>query len=233
MKNNTINIFYLVLFAGVALVSCTKEEVQQYQDAPSINLRTSSDTVSVSFDLMPKDDSVFSFPLNVMGYPVGYDRQVKVEPAAGTTATAGVHFDILECVIRANTVLDTLKLVVHKTEDVTETNFKYITIQLVPTSDFKAGATTRVTIALKAGLPSVWSEDWLDNFYCELAYGLYSKEKFRFIMRELGTPDVVEIASDYSTWDALKLFLNARLDAWEAEHGPLMDENDSKVTFPL
>lgn len=233
MKNITINKLYLLLFlvAGIAMASCQKKAIDKYNDGPFINMTTQSDTISVSFDLMPKDDSVFAFPLNVIGYAVNHDRSVKINTSG--TAVAGTHFDIPECIIPANKVLDTLKCIVHKTTDVTETNFKYITLELAPSNEFQPGVTTKVTIALKAGLPTVWSEDFLDNLFCEYAYGAYSKTKFRFMVTEMGTADIVKMAGDYSAWDAYHLFLNARLDAYEAIHGPLIDENNNKVTFPL
>lgn len=222
-------------FAAVAIFSsCSKDKIEKYGSGPYINLlRLDADTISVSFDLMPKDDSLFSFPLNVMGYAESFDRVVKVETDRGSTAEAGVHFEVLPCTVKAGSVLDTLRCMVHKTSDVTETNFKYISLELVSNEWFQPGIANRVVIQLTAGLPNGWSTNGLEALYAEYAYGAYSKTKFRFIMNALGTSAIVKLASDYNTWTALKLFLNAKLEEYERDNGPLMDENNNRVTFPL
>lgn len=88
----------ILLVAGLGCLACSEQETPVYEGLDYVNLE--SKQVSLSFDLLPVEDTLLTFNVKVMGYLAENEREVQVVATEGTTAQEGTDFRMEKCTIR-------------------------------------------------------------------------------------------------------------------------------------
>lgn len=222
----------ILLVAGLGCLACSEQETPVYEGLDFVNLE--SKQVSLSFDLLPVEDTLLTFNVKVMGYLAENEREVQVVATEGTTAQEGTDFRMEKCTIPANEIAGELKCRVFKPVGLQEGDSLIINLLLKDSEDLLAGIRTTAKIKIEAGLPSVWSGDWWTNYCHELVYGTYLKEKFRFLIRILKSVEKVNtVGMDIGARSDWQLYFYTELTKFEKDNGPLIDkETGERVTFP-
>ncbi|RBL89173.1 DUF4843 domain-containing protein [Chitinophaga flava] len=118
-----------------ALAACKKDTLDTWKGTDDIYFENSivedakrqkSDSIDIFFIFAPASttDSVLRIPVKTMGAPVPYDRTFKIG-LDSSTAVAGKHFDALPeaFVMRANRIVDTVQVRLHRTPDMIAETF--------------------------------------------------------------------------------------------------------------
>ena len=92
----------ILLVAGLGCLACSEQETPVYEGLDYVNLE--SKQVSLSFDLLPVEDTLLTFNVKVMGYLAENEREVQVVATEGTTAQEGTDFRMEKCTIPANEI---------------------------------------------------------------------------------------------------------------------------------
>jgi len=126
--NTFYKILYLVLL-GVLVQSCKEDHLDLYNQEESgaaiyfqSAYSTNTSYMPFSFGYLASNiqDSIIQIPVAVTGNLKDYDRPFAIR-IDSTTMTAGVHYDIVGTpMVRANRIVDTLKIKLHRTADIQE-----------------------------------------------------------------------------------------------------------------
>jgi len=128
-----LSIFFL---SFLGFTSCTKEEIQPYEDTSNIyfspavfgennllNTITDTTVVSFGFDVPSITQKYYLLPIRVQGKISNVDRNVKLVVDPSSTAVEGVNFILPEKVmIRANRYVDTIAVKLLRTPDIKTKN---------------------------------------------------------------------------------------------------------------
>ncbi|SJZ69259.1 protein of unknown function [Chitinophaga eiseniae] len=193
-----------------ALTACQKETLKTWSGTNDIYFENSlvedaakrtSDSMNILFIFAPKGttDSILKIPVRTMGTPVGYDRTFSV----GTTqsnAVAGKHYDALpdSFVMRANRVVDTIRLRLRRTPDMM-TDTVSLVLQL-QANDYFTTNMARVAIGnntwLSATTLRIRMTDVLSKpaFWFSAVFGSFSRKKFLLVC-ELTDYDPYKLAN--------------------------------------
>lgn len=245
-----------VLFAAV-LTSCDQTELIRYDDnydgiAFFIDGSNEADSLSYSFAYNTEElekDTIF-IKMRLVGKYKDADRAIKVIADEGTTATAGVHYELPDIVLPAGEGYINYPLVLFNTDDLKTKDYK-IKLKITDSDDLKVGAvgrevgtttlvngaasTTGTTINLdhytvnfnnKLSQPDYWTN--LTNY----GYGTFSVTKFQFMLKILGS-ELMTTVNDWSYNQTLnyRIKLINALNEYQAANGPLLDENGVQVKF--
>ena len=116
---------------------------------------------------------------------------------------------------------------------------KMFHLKIADGEELLAGNRTTLSLQASADVPTEWvgGEGWMEGYRIEDYFGECSQVKYRFVYEVLGIWDF----SSWGTWGIMansSLFspaarvLKERLAEYEAENGPMIDENGDQVTFP-
>ncbi len=168
-------------------------------------------------------------------------RTVLLKTASGTTATAGVDFELKEVVIPANTYVFNYPLVLINSPGMAGNVYR-IVLEPAETKDLilgTLGQTPATTTTLGTEENFRYLKIDVTNQYIQPAYwsdlapyfGTFSAVKYKFMVKTLGITDF-----SYSKigTDGLLNFpvtLRNALTIYEAANGSLVDENGQRVTF--
>lgn len=250
MKNLRLILISLVIVGFFA--ACQKNGIPVYSDIERINFDYNSmgvrtedgvlkDTFNfdMGFSALSYDSINLEFIL--IGYAKNYEREIGLE-ITGDKEYVGSILDIPErIVLPADSVKVTVPCKIHITEDLQAAD-KLFHLRIVDSENLYAGNRTTVCLTASADVPTVWvgDENWWGN-KIESFFGECSKAKYRFVYQVLGVWDFSNwngtgfssSMGDAGKFNPAKRLLKQALAEYEAENGPLVDEETGKqVTFP-
>lgn len=238
------NIIYMLLVGvAAAFTSCNEDSLLMYEEDPRVYLLNrftvgSNDSINYSFAFQPDEVQEHSMELyfRIIGFPKDYDRNISLALTEGSTAKEGVHFNIEDVFIPANSSDGTAILRFYRTADLKNSTVE-AELQIVENEHFKPGYHNKdygrldrlkykFTLTDKLSKPAIWDSYWHSRF------GEYSDRKIVFLSQAL----------PYSNWnsgglfpqDSNQLIQKARiaLYEYEKEFGPMIDENGNRVIIP-
>tara|TARA_B100001179_G_C18545384_1_gene383561 strand:- start:410 stop:1117 length:708 start_codon:yes stop_codon:yes gene_type:complete len=230
------------VLAGITMTSCSESEQQMFDLEKDgvyfykLNGQETIDSLDYSFVISPasvvEDTLDQELRIRVMGQATSFDREINLVVEDSSTAVRGVHFDFPNpLVLPANAFEVYVPLYVYRTEDLKE-GVKTIYFTLEESDDFTVGyqANNQHIIKLTDQLtrPSDWYGGLTDSFY-----GAYSIRKHEFMVQTLGTTNItMGTGAALSQMSSFQQKMLVELVKYEAENGPMIDENGSQVSFP-
>lgn len=233
------------------LFSCKKEAVETYQGKDGVSFfaytyeqlnTTAVRSYSFAFQATEKQRDTLFIPMRITGKLSDQPRTVMLKTAQGTTATAGVDFELKEFTVPAGASKFNYPLILLNSAGMASNVYR-IVLEPAETKDFILGTLgqTPETVTnqgteenfryLKIDVsgmyvrPAYW--DLLDA-----DFGEFSAEKYKFMVKILGITDFSfeNIGSDGLL--NYPVTLRNALAAYEAANGPLLDENGQQISFP-
>ena len=233
------------------LFSCKKEAVETYQGKDGVSFfaytyeqlnTTAVRSYSFAFQATEKQRDTLFIPMRITGKLSDQPRTVMLKTAQGTTATAGVDFELKEFTVPAGASKFNYPLILLNSAGMAKNVYR-IVLEPAETKDFILGTLgqTPETVTnqgteenfryLKIDVsgmyvrPAYW--DLLDA-----DFGEFSAEKYKFMVKILGITDFSfeNIGSDGLL--NYPVTLRNALAAYEAANGPLLDENGQRISFP-
>ncbi|WP_437918076.1 DUF4843 domain-containing protein [Sphingobacterium sp. LRF_L2] len=231
--------FWGILFV-FTMVSCQKDDIMFYEgpDALSIYLASGeADSTIYSFGLeLPEvlQDTVW-IKVRAQGAAKDYDRVFELEPTDKTTAVQGEDFDLPQYTLYAGQIETKYPVILYRTAKLAEGD-ETIVVTIKPNDYFVEpalgqeirGSNSVETFKIKfndyLSEPAYWKEQYLDYYV-----GEFSIVRFQFMVYVYGI-------TDFSVWsygESANAALNLRvaLAKYEAENGPLYEENGNRLTF--
>lgn len=186
--------------------ACTNEDYQLYdttqKDSVFFNYIDEDEESAVSLEYAFNFDiatvHTVEIPVSLMGMPVDYDREIKLEPVADETdMVEGTHYTIEDAVIPANEVESTVKINLLRDLDPLLTERSYtLVLKIVENDVLRAVGQNTFTITysdIRPDKPSWWMESWwyLPDYTFEAAqiffdylYG-YAAEQMPEVVNEM------------------------------------------------
>ncbi|MBE9599562.1 DUF4843 domain-containing protein [Pedobacter sp. MC2016-24] len=230
--------------------SCKKEAVETYQGKDGVSFfaytyqqlhTTAVRSYSFAFQKTMKTRDTMYIPLRLTGKLPNQPRIVLLKTAAGTTATAGVDFELKEVTIPAGVSTFNYPLVLINSVGMASNVYR-IVLEPAETKDFTLGtlgqtpATTtiqteenfrylKIDVSSMYVRPAYW--DVLDA-----SFGEFSAEKYKFMVKVLGITDFSYDNIGLDGYLNFPVTLRNALAVYEAANGPLLDENKNPISFP-
>lgn len=235
---------YILSLLVVLLVACQKDEIPVYEDIDRVNIDYRSmdlkqDTIRISYGFVDSKKEVIDLSLLLMGYAKPFDRKVGITITSEDGAREGVHYELpTPVVLPKDQVKLTLPLTILRPNDLLEEGAKSFLLNIVDTDDLAAGIQTTLYVHISDDIPDVWIGDakWFMNKISQY-FGECSKTKYLFVYEHLGVWDfsswnLMGFMGDDAKFKPAKRILKEMLATYEAEHGPLVDPDKGRVTFP-
>lgn len=182
-------------------------------------------------------DTIF-LSMRVTGAVKDYPRKVLLKAAEGTTATAGVDYELKEVTIPAGAYKFDYPVVVFNSPGMAANTYRLV-LEPAETADFKLG-----TIGQTPETNTMYTEENFQYFkidltnqlvepdgWLESAFGVFSAVKYRFMVEVTGLTDFSSEAIGRDGVYNLPVKLQKALEEYEALNGPLIDENGNEVSF--
>jgi hypothetical protein len=245
--------FQILILAIVAgfLFSCSKNDVINYSATDKAyfyerymylgyderRLEEMTYSFAVQKSSLVKD--TIKIKVRLQGRVSDYDRIVKASIVAdSTTAIAGVHYVINDGCIKAGQYEGYIPVVVFRTEDLKGTTVK-IKLKIVESEDLGVGVVEDNYIRLIVGDILLKPTNW-PQWY---GFGLYSENKYRFVIDVLGITDF-PVANRYQTgpvdgiYTAAQLFafaykLQKAYEEYRLVNGPIYMDDSASVLVEI
>ncbi|MFD2036675.1 DUF4843 domain-containing protein [Belliella marina] len=189
MKKLTIHIKFAILFLLLAS-SCVEEQLMTYSEKDAVYFRRSvfgtntnlaTDSLFYSLGLTRPDliDSVITVEIGLTGNATDYDRPVNLQLINGTTATADLHYRMLEpAVLKAGEFIARIPISLIKSEAIASDTVSLV-MQLLPNEHFdvnmnelinSSGVTVRkhdifsIYVTGAVSRPQFWFDPYLGTF---------------------------------------------------------------------
>ena len=232
------------------LFSCKKEAVETYQGKDGVSFfaytyqqlhTTAIRSYSFAFQSTVKTRDTMYIPLRLTGKLSDQPRTVLLKTAEGTTATAGVDFELKEVTIPPGVYIFNYPLVLINSVGMASHVYR-IVLEPAETKDFTLGTLgqTPATNTVQTEENFRYLKIDVSGMYIRPAYwdlldadfGEFSAEKYKFMVKILGITDFSyeNIGSDGLL--NYPVTLRNALAAYEAANGPLLDENGQEISFP-
>jgi hypothetical protein len=231
----TLSIIILIL----CCISCKKDDIQFFEgkDAMSIYIgQYEPDSTLYSFATRSaglKQDTVF-VKVRIQGPARKVERVIELEPFQGTSAAEGTDYLLPKFILPADSIEARYPVILLRSERL-KSESVVLNVAVKASEHFEKGAIgqeIKKTFSIPyykiifndfLTKPSYW-----DNI--EWAVGTFSVVKLQFMFRVYGSNKDFE---NISTGELLnmRLRLRAAQAEYEAENGPLLDENGLHVTF--
>ncbi|OWK69640.1 hypothetical protein CBW18_15975 [Pedobacter sp. AJM] len=252
METNQTRImkYLLYIMIVVCLFSCKKETVETYQGKDGVSFfaytfellhTTAVRNYSFALQATQKQRDTLFIPMRITGKLTDQPRTVMLKTAQGTTATAGVDFELKEFTVPAGASKFDYPLILLNSAGMAKNVYR-IVLEPAETKDFilgTLGQTPRTNTTqpeenfryLKVDVTSQYIEPayWI---YLLQDFGEFSAVKYKFMVKTLG---ITDFNYDKIGSDGLLNFpvtLRNALAAYEAANGPLLDENGQEISFP-
>ncbi|UYQ95842.1 DUF4843 domain-containing protein [Chitinophaga horti] len=244
----------VLLFAFTLLAAACEKDIAAYKDEPRVYFferatdltQTRITFKSFSFVTLPLGITrdTFLVKVKVMGDTASRDRIVRGRAiATGTTAAEGKHYDFIDGIVPAGTVIGYIPVVLHRTEDIKDTSVT-LNLGVAATADFKQGVGEDSSITLTWSDNVVKPANWDALIGLSYYFGTYSAAKWRFIISVTGKDNfplqqsgrIPPKEGEYTNAGMLDLnaVLKQALKAYNNANDPdLTDERGQLVTFPL
>lgn len=228
-----------IIILALTVVACKKQQVAAFSSTPGIAFYSAgasdSTLYSFAYALQPKEKDTVYIDMRLFGPVSQFPRAISVKAVEGTTAKEGVDFLLPDTSLPAGAVTMRYPVVLYNTPALEAGVFR-IKLQVMPGKDLAVGATglekggtyardsylIYVTSLLEK--PSYWAS-------VESRFGTFSKVKFRFMVSILGITDFSSAAIGTYGYYNYPITLKNALAEYEAVNGPLLDENQVRVTF--
>ena len=186
---NIISILGLAVL-GFLVHSCEEDEIEQYQESPTVYFSEYSRTYTFAenLDKLNAGFDTIRLPLQISGSATDYDREVAMEVVSDDSLHTAEEnmFNIGKGSIPANMFKGHIPLRVNYTPALDDSIY-YIRVRLVPTTDFPAVDLEehKFTISLtnKMTEPSNWHR-------IRRYFGPYSNSWYRFILETTGLTSI-------------------------------------------
>jgi hypothetical protein len=252
METNQTRIMKYLLYIMVVacLFSCKKEVVETYQGKDGVSFfaytfellhTTAVRSYSFALQATQKQRDTLFIPMRITGKLSDQPRTVLLKTAQGTTATAGVDFELKEFTVPSGASTFNYPLILINSTGMASNVYR-IVLEPAETKDFTLGtlgqtpATTTLQTEenfryLKIDVTGQYIEPsyWI---YLQADFGEFSAVKYKFMVKTLG---ITDFSYDKIGSDGLLNFpvtLRNALAAYEAANGPLLDENGQQISFP-
>lgn len=243
--------YLLYVMMIFCLFSCKKEVVESYQGKDGVSFfaytyqqlhTTAVRSYSFAFQSTEKNRDTMFIPLRLTGRLSDQPRTVLLKTAAGTTATAGVDFELKEVTIPPGVSLFNYPLILINSVGMASNVYK-IVLEPAETKDFTLG-TLGQTPAINTSLGTEENFRYLkievSNMFTRPAYwdlleenfGAFSAVKYKFMVKVLGITDFSYDAIGLNGSLNYPVTLRNALAAYEAANGPLLDETGQRISFP-
>ncbi|NTD99218.1 DUF4843 domain-containing protein [Agrobacterium tumefaciens] len=242
--------YLLSILIVACLFSCKKETVETYQGKDGVSffaynyeLLHTTAVRSYSFALQEtqKQRDTLFIPMRITGKLTDQPRTVMLKTAQGTTATAGVDFELKEFTVPAGASKFNYPLILLNSTGMAS-NIYRIVLEPAETKDFILG-TLGETPATTTKFPEenfrylkvdVTSQYIEPGYWSSIAgnFGEFSAVKYKFMVKTLG---ITDFSYDKIGSDGVLNFsvtLSNALAAYVAANGPLLDENGQEISFP-
>lgn len=238
------NIFILALLIFL-FVSCKKDPQSIFSGRDGISFYYKSgpeqDSISYSFkaNVVPKTKDTVYIKMRLVGKLANRDREILVVPGEGTTAIEGTHFILPNIVMPADSLEVKYPVVLLNAADLSSKTVRLV-LRVAESKDLIVGTigqadfSTRNTSLFKINFsnnliqPDYWN-------YIAGYVGGYSAVRYQFMIDVLGTsnfrPTTKGGLLTYPDFLNFKAVLNTALKEYEETNGPLMDENNLRITF--
>ena len=239
---------YILIVA--CLFSCKKEAVETYQGKDGISFfaytyellhTTAVRSYSFALQATQKQRDTLFIPMRITGKLSDKPRTVLLKTAQGTTATAGVDFELKEFTVPPGASTFKYPLILINSAGMANNVYR-IVLEPAETKDFTLGTfgqTPAINIFteenfryLKVDATSQYIEPAYWSIYLVADFGEFSAVKYKFMVKTLG---ITDFSYDKIGSDGLLNFpvtLRNALAAYEAANGPLLDENGQQISFP-
>ncbi len=222
----------LIISTLLLVVACTKEDIVQFSEAPSVyfgvatKVGTPTTSTTYSFAKRPtKTVDTLYIPISVSGAVSSKDRVVDVAVLDSTSADTnfvkgveGSDFKIIQPVtVPANTYNTTLKVVLYRSATLATKKINFF-LKINPNADFELGITAQTKWQVRVSYiqkPDTW--DYLSNGVAAWAaqnskFGTWTTAKYKLILEALYNPvadsTVTEFPlSRYTTSDLYNSYL--------------------------
>lgn len=237
MKNICLLLSMLLLWGA-----CKKVEMPDYTGGPGFYFNALlSDSTNYSFanQLEYKASDTVWLTMQLIGDVTDYERTVELEAAEGSSALEGQHFSLPAVTLVSKAYTLTYPVILLNAPDLKEKTVRLV-LKVKENKDFPEGSAiitasrryTRYKINFNNRL--IKPDYWL---YIQNYFGEYSDVKYRFMMDVIGIsdflPDHVGGKIPYSDFINYSGQMSNALEAYEAQHGPMLDETGKEINFPL
>jgi len=213
------------------LAGCKKDEIDIYNGNTYIYFdREGEDVQEYSFAFHPGID-LDTVPLIVklIGYPTDYDREIGlVINESKTTADAADYWLPSEFVLRAGSHIDSIPLVLYKSEKLKESKFT-LYLEIKDSEELRSGPVpncfAQIVFSDMLAKPDWWDEVVVTNFL-----GKYSDEKYRLFIEDTGIADLTGMSE--SAMRAYALIFRDFLKKGREEGKEFVDESGDPITVP-
>ncbi|MGV3764608.1 MAG: DUF4843 domain-containing protein [Chitinophagaceae bacterium] len=245
-------IYSTILFLAIAMLSSCEKSISGYENDARVYFfergtdlnQTRITTKSFSFLRLPLEvtKDTFLIKVKIMGETVGYDRVVLGKTVSeGTTAQEGVHYDFIDGIVPADSIIGYLPVVLYRTADIA-TQSVQLNLTIAETKDFKPGVASDINFNLQWSDNVVKPANWDAFIGLRTYFGTYSDVKWRFIIAVTGIDNFplqqsgrVPPAPGEFTGAAMMdiaLQLKAALTAYNQANDPDLTDEFGPVTFP-
>lgn len=221
-------LYYSVIVVIVWLFTACENDRQLYDtNVSALNISFVDTVYTFATKASTVEEDTVWLKITLIGDARDYARDFKVKATPKTTMKENYHYRLLDLRLEANTVLDTLPLLVYRKADLKDSTF-VLELELVPNENFIQGASrkTRLEMTDRLVAPSNWDSD-LKTFF-----GVYSQTKHQLIIDATGIGDFKDL--QIGTIRNMALMAQNYLDELNAARkedglGPLTDEFDREV----
>lgn len=249
-----IRLIFIFLVPVCLFGACKKQDIREGSDAQAgiyfiyrSSLSGSDNVDSLNYTFVGKSDSIkmdtIWLAVRASGKPADHDRAIDLAAAgAGTTAVEGVHYKLLHYAMPKDSFQTNLGIVLLRDPSLLDTSV-VLNLRLKPSTDFPASMkdtlmddgwyfvrnSLKIIFTDRLIKPSNW------DTYLVTFFGSYSEVKFRFITGVLGRSSFPNSGPDALNFPTLQYYQNVVRNAlvdYNAEHGPLIDENGNAVVIP-
>ncbi|TDQ72240.1 DUF4843 domain-containing protein [Sphingobacterium yanglingense] len=238
------NIFIIGLLF-LSLASCRKDPQSVFSGQDGVTFYYKSgpeqDSVSYSFkaNVVPKTKDTVYIKMRLVGKLANYDREISVVADKGSTAVEGTHFILPKTFMQADSFEVRYPVVLLNSPDLVSKTVRLV-LRVADSKDLIVGTvgqadySTRNTAVFKINFsnnlikPDYW--DYIGGYV-----GPYSNVRYQFMIDALGTsnfrPNTKGGLLTYPDFLNFKAVLGTALNEYEKKNGPLMDENNLRITF--
>lgn len=233
-----------LLFLGI-LFSCAQNEVMDYQldgkvyfyertIRSSVEYRVSEKNYSFALQNSALMADTFNIKVKLMGYLSDKDRIFSAEVIADSSnAVEGMHYKLLDGVMKANEYISYLPIVLYRTEDTQEESVSVL-LQITDSGELGPANSEDIKFRLSWGDMLLKPDHWPEYFF-----GVYSKNKYRFAIDVLGLTDwpmtarvTTEREEGVYTIAEVQHFvneLNTAYQKYREEYGPVYVDDNAEV----
>ena len=194
MNRGLIKILLGVIFLPI-LFSCEKDQEIEYLldgkvyfneriTISSVEQRVTEKNFSFALQNSALMIDTFKIKVKLMGYLSDNDRSFSAQVVPdSSSAVEGVHYKLLDGVIKANEYVSYLPVVLFRTDDTKEESVSVL-LQLTDNGELSPGNSEDIQFRLTWGDILLRPENWPEYFF-----GSYSNNKYRFAIDVLGLTD--------------------------------------------